>query len=57
VTAAAPASLPLDARGALSGKFTLTLHRPGGYEMHIRARDEVSGEQATAVQAFAVEES
>ena len=57
VTTAAPASLPLDAHGALSGRFTLTLNRPGGYEMHIRARDEVSGEQATAVQAFAVEES
>jgi len=55
VTRAWPTPLPLDDKGALSGRFTLTLNRPGGYEMHIRARDEVSGEQATAVQAFVVE--
>jgi hypothetical protein len=57
VTRAWPTPLPLDSQGALSGSFSLTLNRPGGYEMHIRARDEVSGEQASAVQAFVVEPS
>ena len=57
VTRAWPTPLPLDDKGALSGRFTLTLNRPGGYEMHIRARDELSGEQATAIQAFVVEPS
>ena len=57
LTRAWPTPLPLDDHGALSGRFTLTLNRPGGYEMHIRARDELSGEQASAVQAFVVEPS
>jgi VWFA-related protein len=57
VTRAWPTPLPLDGHGALAGQFSLTLNRPGGYEMHIRARDELSGEQATAVQAFVVEPS
>ena len=57
VTRAWPTPLPLDDTGALSGRFSLTLNRPGEYEMHIRARDELSGEQAVAVQAFVVEPS
>jgi hypothetical protein len=57
VTRAWPTPLPLDDHGALSGQFSLTLNRPGGYEMHIRARDELSGEQASAIQAFVVEPS
>jgi len=57
VTRAWPTPLPLDDHGALAGQFSLTLNRPGGYEMHIRARDELSGEQASAIQAFVVDPS
>ena len=57
VTRAFPVPLPLDDKGSLAGQFSLTLNRPGGYEMHIRAKDEISGDQASAVQAFVVEPS
>jgi VWFA-related protein len=55
VTRAGPTPLVPDGQGALGSKFALTLHRPGIYEMHITARDERSGEEATAVEAFIVE--
>jgi hypothetical protein len=41
----------------LAGRFSLTLNRPGGYELRIQARDEVAGEEAIAVHAFVVEPS
>jgi VWFA-related protein len=57
VTRAGPTPLVPDGEGALSSRFALTLNRPGTYEMHITARDERSGEEATAVEAFIVEAS
>jgi hypothetical protein len=43
-----------DAVGALSTTFSLTLNRAGAYELRLRARDEVTGEETSAVQTFEV---
>ena len=57
VTGSAPTPLPPDDQGVLAGRFSLTLNRPGGYEMRIQARDEIAGEEASAVQVFVVDPS
>jgi hypothetical protein len=57
VTRSATTPLPPDEQGVLAGRFSLTLNRPGGYELRIQARDEVAGEEAIAVHAFVVEPS
>jgi hypothetical protein len=54
VTGTAPAPLELGADGALMHSFTLTLNRPGGYELQLRARDPDSGEEAVASTPFEV---
>ena len=54
VTRTEPTPLQPDARGALTSRFALTLNRPGSYEIHLKARDEISGEIAAAVEPFLV---
>lgn len=57
VTRAGPTPLVPDGEGTLASRFALTLNRPGIYEMHITARDERSGEEASAMESFIVEAS
>jgi len=57
VTSTAPTRLASGAEGPLSGTFTMTLHRPGAYELRIRARDEVSGLEASTRETFVVEDA
>ncbi len=49
-----PRLLVPDAKGTLSDLFRLTLNRPGEYELRLRARDRVAGEEAAASERFTV---
>lgn len=54
VTRTEPTPLKPDPQGVLTSRFALTLNRPGAYEIHLKARDEATGEMAAAVEPFLV---
>jgi VWFA-related protein len=55
VARTAPTALAPNEQGSFSSSFNLTLNRPGRYELRLRARDDVSGEEASAEETFEVE--
>jgi hypothetical protein len=50
-----PVPLVPAADGALASVFTLSLNRPGDYEIRLWARDEASGEEASTGESLTVE--
>jgi hypothetical protein len=54
VTRTKPTPLAPGPDGARVSSFSMTLNRPGRYELRVFARDEGSGEEANAVQGFEV---
>jgi VWFA-related protein len=54
VTRTEPTALQPDEHGVFTSRFALTLNRPGSYEIHLKARDEATGQTAAAVEPFLV---